>query len=43
VPIHYTDDSYRQFNSIYKRSVESLTECTVCSLEYFTSYTFEIG
>jgi L-ascorbate metabolism protein UlaG (beta-lactamase superfamily) len=43
IPIHYTDDSYRQFNSIYKRSVEALTDCTVCSLEYFSSYSFEIG
>jgi L-ascorbate metabolism protein UlaG (beta-lactamase superfamily) len=41
IPIHYTDDSYRQFNSIYKRMIESTTDCTVCSLEYFTSQTFE--
>ncbi len=43
VPIHYTDDSYRQFNSVYKRSVEGLTDCTVCSLDNFASYSFETG
>jgi L-ascorbate metabolism protein UlaG (beta-lactamase superfamily) len=41
IPIHYTDESYQRFNSIYKRSIESTTECTVCSLEYFTSHAFE--
>jgi len=43
VPIHYTEDSYRQFNSMYKRSVEALTDCTACCLENFASYSFETG
>ncbi len=42
IPIHYIEDSYSQFNRIYKRMVES-EGCTACMLEEFTSYTFETG
>jgi L-ascorbate metabolism protein UlaG (beta-lactamase superfamily) len=42
IPIHYTQDSYRSFNSVYKRSIES-NECTVCSLENFSTHTFTTG
>ncbi len=41
IPIHYTETSYRQFNVIYKRTVESTTECTVCSLENYSTYSFQ--
>ena len=40
IPIHYTADSFSNFNRIYKRSVES-AGCTACMLEEFTSYSFE--
>ncbi len=40
IPIHYTEDSYNQFNRIYKRSVES-ADCTVCMLEQYASQVFE--
>lgn len=43
IPIHYTADSYRNFNAIYKRTLESTTECEVCSLEEYTTHSFETG
>jgi L-ascorbate metabolism protein UlaG (beta-lactamase superfamily) len=39
IPIHYTEDSYSQFNRIYKRSAES-ADCTVYMLEQYTSQVF---
>jgi len=42
IPIHYTSASYRSFNSMQKRSIESTTNCTVCSLEEFTKHCFMI-
>ena len=43
IPIHYTEDSFRRFNSIYKRSVESLTDCEPCMLEEYTTQGFDTG
>ena len=42
IPIHYTEDSYSNFNRIYVRQLEA-RDCTYCNLEEFTSYSFETG
>ncbi|MGW8181688.1 MAG: MBL fold metallo-hydrolase, partial [bacterium] len=42
IPIHYTEDSYSNFDRIYKRQLDA-RDCTYCSLEEFTSYGFETG
>lgn len=40
IPLHYTEDSYRNFNVVYKRQVEPLG-CTFVGLREFSMYSFE--
>lgn len=42
IPIHYIDESYQSFESVYKWQAEAL-DCTVCCLEQFSMYSFETG
>ncbi|MCW4011511.1 MAG: MBL fold metallo-hydrolase [Candidatus Bathyarchaeota archaeon] len=42
IPIHYTEDSYRNFDVVYKRQVEPLG-CTFVGLQEFSMYSFETG
>lgn len=43
IPIHFTEGGNDQFVSRYGRSIEATTDCEICNLNYFTSYTFEIS
>jgi L-ascorbate metabolism protein UlaG (beta-lactamase superfamily) len=43
VPIHFTEGTNDQFVSQFRATIESGTECEVCNLDHYTSYTFEIA
>jgi L-ascorbate metabolism protein UlaG (beta-lactamase superfamily) len=40
IPLHFTEGQNDQFCSLYRDSIEALTECELCNLDNYSTHTF---
>jgi L-ascorbate metabolism protein UlaG (beta-lactamase superfamily) len=41
IPIHFSEGQNDQFVSRFRRSIESISECEICNMDYYTMHCFE--
>lgn len=41
IPIHFSEGQNDQFVSRFRRSIESISDCEICNMDYYTVHSFE--